>query len=190
MAIGSYLLGFALLLIVALYVGRPFLQGYTAGSETMSEREALQAQKEGLLEQIRVLDFEYETGKIPDEEHAEQRAILLQEAAATLRALDNLTPGGAKNGAVTPADRDIEAAIAAMRHTPPRAAPQGATAGDAEIEAAVQQMRSQSPAGAAGPVSGEAPNGAPKPSGRFCAQCGNPRESDDKFCAYCGTQFA
>lgn len=190
MAIGSYLLGFALLLIVALFVGRPFLQGYSAGSETLSEREALQAQKEGLLEQIRVLDFEHETGKIPDEEHAEQRATLLQEATATLRALDNLTPGGAKNGALTPADRDIEAAIAAARHTPQRSASQPAAAGDAEIEAAVQQMRGQPPAGAAGSVSVEAPNGAPKPSSRFCAQCGNPRESVDKFCAYCGTQFA
>lgn len=188
MGIGSFLLGFALLLIVALYVGRPFLQGYTAGSETLSEREALQVQKEGLLEQIRLLDFEHETGKIPDEEHSEQRAALLHEAAAVLKALDNLAVRGVKEPASPPA-QDIEAAIAAVRQNPHSV--RTPAAGDIEIEAAVQQMRRprsdvnrQST-----PVAASNGTSAPAVNGRFCANCGKPREAADRFCAYCGSQF-
>ena len=177
MGIGSILLAIALLFLVALFVGRPFLQGQPGRQETMTELEALQAQKEALLEQIRILDFEHDTGKMPGEEHAQQRAQLLQEAAAVLKALDKLAPDPVTNGSATRVEREVEAAIAAMRRVPHATPPEGET--ESQIEAAVQSMRHQV----------QQPNG-PQAAGRFCSQCGNPREPGDKFCAYCGFGFA
>ncbi len=185
MATGSILLGVALLLLVALYVGRPFLLNHNARRESLGQREALELQKEALLEQIRLLDFEYETGKMPQEEHGQQRTRLLYEAAAVLKALDNLAPAGPTNGAPAAVDADIEKAIAALRRpvADPGNQPLGAAAANeagAQIEAAIQQRRADS---------GDGPGSAARPAGQFCAQCGKPRDPADKFCAFCGNRF-
>lgn len=153
----------------------------------MSERQALRRQKEGLLELIRSLDFEHETGKIPDEEYAKQREQLLHEAAAVLKMLDKLAPA-AGNGATPDAavERDIEAAIAALRQAKDDPRPQGgrrasqpvAAGANAEIEAAVQSVR-------------RAPTPAtPQAGAGYCPNCGKARDAADKFCAYCGNPLA
>ena len=155
MDLGSILLGVALLIVVLIYVGRPFVQGHVSRRETMTEREGLEAQKAALLEQIRILDFEHETGKVPDDEHGKQRARLMQQATAILKELDDLAPALASNGSAARIESEIEAAVAGIR------------------------------GGQDGPVR------APKQGdGRFCSQCGNPRDARDKFCAYCGFSFA
>lgn len=196
---GSILLGVALVLVVALYVGRPFLRGHGEQREALSAQEALLAHKEALLEQIRTLDFELETGKMPEEEYQRQRAPLLQEAASVLKELDALAAEQPGNGATGHAARDveagIEAAIAAARGTG-RAETPPARDSEIEIEAAVRQLRrTASNNGAAEksqPQEAARPQEAVsrKPGGRFCPQCGNPREAGDKFCAYCGARFA
>lgn len=183
-SLGSILLGLALLLLIALYVGRPFLQDRLRDDGEMSDGEALLAQKEALLEQIRLLDFEHETGKMPDEEHGRQRAHLVQQAATILKQLDALAPAQRTNGAPNHIEQEIEAAIAGLRN-----APDGPPAQD-QIEAAVQDLRRAAPANEASAAPAQAANGGERPAGRFCAQCGNPRDAGDKFCAYCGFHFA
>jgi hypothetical protein len=201
MSIGSILLSGALLLIVALYVGRPFLRDQFRRRESMDERQSLTLQKEALLEQIRILDFELETGKMPEEEHARQRAQLLHEAADVLKALDRLGAAEQVNGSGARADftvdREIEAAIAAARRAPAAdhvSEPGPDIRSDQQIEAAVQQLRRPEPGSGAStaPVamhSTPKPTGPASAAGRFCSQCGNPRDAGDKFCAYCGFQF-
>lgn len=187
---GSLLMGIGLMLVVALFVGRPFLKGQLARREALTTRDALLAHKESLLEQIRALDFEHETEKMPGDEYQRQRALLLKEAAATLRELDDLAAGQQDNGATGHIARDvdaaIEAAIAATRQAPETRAPQTKEEGGsaAQIEAAVQHLRS------AGPAADGAQAARPQSAGRFCSQCGNPRDAGDKFCAHCGFRFA
>ena len=71
----------------------------------------LLAQKEATLEEIRALDFDYETNKLPEPAYQAQRAHLMEIAGETLQALDEL-------GTEQPPDdvaAQIEAAINRVR---------------------------------------------------------------------------
>jgi hypothetical protein len=178
MTAGSLLLGAALLLLVALFIGRPLL-GPSRRAERLSRREALLAQKEALLARIRDLDFDLETEKLAPEEHAAERGGLMAEAATLLRQLDELdnepaTPAAerrGRKGARRAASDEIEAAVARRRRSLPV---------EAEIEAAVASRRAAPPA--------VAMTGGQK-AGGFCPQCGKPADAGDRFCAYCGHQL-
>ncbi|MFK7803089.1 MAG: hypothetical protein AB8G95_15765 [Anaerolineae bacterium] len=87
MTTGSILLAIALLLIVSLFVARPFLLP-PPPPLVVTEKEQLEAQKEALLARIRALDFDVETGKQNSEEWAGEREFLMQKAADVLRQLD------------------------------------------------------------------------------------------------------
>lgn len=151
MTTGSILLGLALLILIALFVARPFLQR-PAGNERRrsSSYQALATRKEALLEQIRELDFDQETGKIANELYQLQRARLVSQAAALLQQLDDV---------VTPADPRLPADV------------------DEQIEAAVARLRTQpAPAATASNGSGGyCPQcGRPTDAGdKFCAACGH-----------------
>ena len=90
--IGSLLLALALLVVVGLVVVRPFLFAPPSSQLARSKRDRLEAEKEQILAQIRALDFDYETGKMPDAEYGQTRERLLVEAAALLQQIDNLEP--------------------------------------------------------------------------------------------------
>lgn len=186
MTFGSIFLGIALLLVVGLFVARPFLLPTKRQAENaLSRREALEAQKEAVLTQIRELDFDHETGKIPEEEYDSLRRQYLAEATSLLKALDALRPEGDR---VTATD-DIEAAIARLRQQP--------AAAEDEIEAAVARRRKQSASAngrtPAAQTSTATAAGTPKAvqakRAGFCPQCGEARGPDDRFCAYCGHAF-
>ncbi|MEM8861854.1 MAG: hypothetical protein AAGD96_26325 [Chloroflexota bacterium] len=101
MTLGSILIGIALLLIVGLFVARPFLLPMPA-PKTISKRDQLEAEKEALLAKIRALDFDAETDKQADEEWQGEREFLMQKATEVLRQLEE----------VGDTDEAIEAAIA------------------------------------------------------------------------------
>lgn len=187
MTVGSVLLGVALLVVVGVVVMRPFLTRHLQREKIVGRREALQAQKEAVLERIRELDFDNETGKVPDEEYESQRRQLLAEAAGILERLDALAPAATASGnGSEDVEDEVEAAISRLRKAP------STSAGSAdEIEAAVRQLRRQ-PAVANGPQSPEtiSEGSGGGDAGNFCSQCGRPRDADDKFCAYCGHQFS
>jgi hypothetical protein len=125
MTAGSIFLGLALILLVALFVLRPFLMQPARNPRPtpVSNGQMLLARKEALLNRIRDLDFDQETGKIPAAEHQQQRLVLMNEAAAILRQLDQ---PASDEPAISPppADDEIEAAIARLRQAnrPSRAA--------------------------------------------------------------------
>ena len=108
MTIGSILLATALLLLVGVLVLRPLLMGDAPASLPLTERERVSAEKEALLTEIRQLDFDHETGKLPDETYQRERLVLMQAAAEKLRVLDGLPE-------VKGVDARIEAAVAAFR---------------------------------------------------------------------------
>jgi len=185
MTIGSILLSIALLLVVGLFVARPFLfpASRQGAGDDLNEYEALEAQKEAVLAQIRELDFDHETGKVPEEEYQTLRQEYLAEAARLFKALDALRPAGERAEAAG----DIEAAVARLRQ-------KAVTPGDDDIEAAVARRRQQMVNAGDQTTTAPAPTttagSVPAKRAGFCPQCGEARDGDDKFCAYCGHAFA
>lgn len=167
MAIGSILIGVALLILVGLFIARPFLRAQDSEA-VQTERQLLLEEKEYLLDQIQALDFDHETGKIPTEVHELQRARLMEQATAVLQEID--LAGGAPIS--TPAlDDQADTAVDV----------------DIEIEAAIARLRRQRAqkkieTSASVPAAAAATNG----HARFCPQCGTPTDPDDRFCANCG----
>ena len=114
MTSGSILLGLALLLLVALVLARPFLLRQRPRRERTTLRPALLARKETLLAQIRELDFDHDTGKVPDELYQPQRQQYIQEAAAILQHLEQVAPPA---GPANEIEAAIEASVARLRQT-------------------------------------------------------------------------
>jgi hypothetical protein len=177
---GSILLGLALLIVVGLFVARPFLLAVNERTEVINGRQALEAQKEAMLDQIRDLDFDHDTGKVPAAKYQQVRAHLVAEAANILRQLERLTPGDTTEGSGT-ADRlsdEIEMAVARLRRQSVRGI-------EEDVEVAVRNVRRQAAAG-----NGTQREQQAMAAVQFCPQCGNRRDAGDKFCAHCGHGFA
>jgi hypothetical protein len=85
MTIGSIFLGLALLVLVGLFVARPLLTSEGQRKGRFTAREGLQAQKEEILSYIKALDFDFETGKLPEEDYQQQRDHYLTEGSAVLK---------------------------------------------------------------------------------------------------------
>jgi hypothetical protein len=181
MEIGSILLILALLVLVILFISRPFFAKEKSVSDQASrlqdhEHSFLLAERDRLLNALQELDFDYDLHKVPEEDYAAQRGVLLQRGADVLRRLDALE---AQSDAGKAEDR-IEAAIAARRAaaSPAAVAPNGrkqavaVTAPDDALEAMLADRRRVRQEKAAG----------------FCSQCGGPVQKSDQFCPRCGAK--
>jgi hypothetical protein len=172
LTIGSILLGAALVIIVLLYLARPFaMPEDEAARIDREEIDALLLRKESLLRDIRELDDDYESFKVAPEMYQRTRPQLVKQAALIMKRLDEhgyVTAG--EEAIPVDIDAQIEAAIQRAR------APQL----DEQIEAAILQARAT--AGPATATATQAGNGAI----RFCPQCGRRVDADDRFCPSCG----
>jgi hypothetical protein len=167
MTIGSILLGLALLGLVGLYLARPLIKPEPRSMSIMTTYEALIAQKEAILVQIRSLDFDHDTGKLTDADYERQREEFMVEAEDIFRKLDEIEEYG---GLVEP----VGVALTA-----------GSTSDfESEIEAAVTRRRTQ-PATTA-PEQKLAQPSASNGKSKYCPDCGRPTDPNDKFCANCG----
>lgn len=183
LTIGSILLGAALVLIVALYLARPF--AVPDDEEERVNREEIDGlflRKEALLRDIRELDDDYESAKVAPELYMRTRPQMVRQAAVLMKQLDERGYVAAGDGVAADVDAQsvdaqIEAAVRRLR-TPEQL--------DEQLEAAIRQAR-QKPAV---PPPADAPtNGAPVPANgatHFCPQCGRRVEPDDRFCPKCG----
>jgi rubrerythrin len=174
MDIGSLFLILGLLILVGLFVARPFFER-TARVVSQEEQalSALMAERDRVLNALQELDFDYALQKIPEAEYPAQRAILLQKGVEILRQIDAFQP----QAAATDVEARIEAAIAARRADAARQpASRPATAAavldapDDELERLLANRRRQRSEKAAG----------------FCPQCGGPVQKSDRFCPRCG----
>jgi hypothetical protein len=193
--IGSLFIVLALAVVVALFIGRPFLlrtgQGEADGTlNAEQEREhltsALLAERDRVLNSLQELDFDYSLGKIPPEDYPQQRAVLLNTGAEVLRRLDGLATDAQSSSELAAEDR-IEAAVAARRadavegtvvqpvELQPEMQPvvvgtNGNGKGKDELEEIIALRKRQRKESAAG----------------FCPRCGKPVQKSDKFCSKCG----
>jgi len=68
----------------------PFVQADKTRVDSLRER------KESIYENLRDLNFEYLAGKYPEQDYAEQRRILEDEAAAVMAEMDALEARGVR----------------------------------------------------------------------------------------------
>lgn len=178
MTYGSIFLGLALFVLVGLYVLRPILAPDVARGRNSTEYDHLLALKDAYLAQIHTLDFDYETGKIPEGDYQRQRARLMTETKDILMHMDEIE-GLALSVEELPTEIDLVAVPAADT--------------DGEIEAAVARLRQSHRAPT--PIIAEkieasgAEQGASNGEKKFCSQCGHGIDSEDKFCVSCGHQI-
>lgn len=185
MDIGSILLILSLLMLVILFVARPFLEERRRKEVNRSPEEhelsSLLAEHDRVINALKELEFDNAVGKIPAEIYPEQRKMLLTRGAEVLRKLDELEGKPVPEAVEEAAEERIEAAIAARGHlVPAYSAGNGNASGngsihDAEdaIEVAIANRR-------------RARN---ERAGGFCPKCGKPVKASDKFCPKCGTSL-
>jgi len=200
MTIGSILLGLALLIGVGLFVTRPVFVHDPHRQRRISQRKALTLQKEAILTEIRALDFDFETGKVVEDEYQQQREAFVAEAAELLKRIDVLDerfleteePAAEEPAAEEPTADELAVQQPSAAEPAPQSRPEPEFD---EIEAAIARRRAKAPPDAPAPKPVAPRQKASAATGRassggFCPQCGQPADADDRFCAYCGHQLA
>jgi rubrerythrin len=170
MEIGAIFLLLAVILLVMLFVARPFIEQRrtTAVSSEEHELSSLMAERDRLITALQELDFDHTLGKIPSEDYPSTRAELLQHAAEVLRKLDAY-PAFGQAAARSDAESRIEAVIAARRAD---AAVENSaeSVSDDDLESLIAARKS----------------GRKEKSAGFCPKCGKPMLHSDRFCPHCG----
>jgi rubrerythrin len=171
---GSVFLILGLLILVSLFISRPFfIHKATTVSKQEHQLSVLLAEKERLMLALQELDFDFTLGKIPQEDYPAQRASFLNQTATILSQLDAMQ--GESQTAVSSrpivANRSnprTESQLANKRQRKRRLPAN--VSGDDELEAMIAARRRERSEKAAG----------------FCHQCGKPFQLSDQFCPRCG----
>lgn len=173
MEIGAIFFVLAVLTLVGIYVGQPFLQ--PRSRRTMLEDHAysaLMAEYEQTINALQELDFDNLLGKIPPDDYPRQRAALLTRGAGLLRRLDKFA---AENQAGKDAQVRLEAAVAARRADASVSESTPAFS-DEDLEARIAARRKAR----------SAMQGYKEKAAGFCPKCGKPILVSDRFCPACG----
>ncbi len=158
MELAAIVLLLAVLIIVIMFVAKPFIERWRPESKGGDDVSPLLAERDRILSAIQELDFDSSLGKIPaDEEYSSRRTALLQQGAEVLRWLDEAQRAqvaskgtiGAKTGAQAAPTRPLL---------------------DDELEDMLAARRAQRKEKAVG----------------FCPKCGKPILQSDHFCPSCG----
>ncbi len=182
---GSIFLILALILLVGIYVGRPFLRPQLAAVQGKEDegaehkRSSLLADRDRLLTALQELDFDHRLGKIPAEDYPEMRAGMLASAALVMRKLDEIQGEVVQQDS---AEDRIEQVIAERRAD---AAVLKAGNGASAVGVAVK-----APARANDELENliaSRKRDRQEKSAGFCPKCGKPAQKSDRFCSRCGT---
>ncbi len=195
MALGSIFLLLAFLVLVALFVGRPFFEAkkssprYASASAERELSSAL-ADRDRILNTLYELDFDYDLGKIPEEDYQQQRTMLLEKGVLTLKALDEIQQD-VDEGA---GEDSIEAELRTRRQQ------LGTGKDGAQVDGAQNGMGT--PTAANGSLVSHDPNDEleallanrrrtrQEKAAGFCPNCGGPLAKSDQFCPRCGAKLA
>jgi hypothetical protein len=185
MDFGSLLVIFSVIILVAIFISRPFFrssadeEASTSGLDKPDqERSHLLAEYDRTLNALQELDFDNALGKIPAEEYPIQRADLIGAGAAALSRLDAIH----KENPAQSVEARLEAAIAARRAdiSRERVPLQGGArtvmgiTGQDPVEEMIASRR----------------QGRAEKSGGFCPHCGKPVQKSDRFCPRCGVTLS
>ncbi len=150
---------------------RPDLADVPANQELAE----LTAKRDAALRAVKDLEFDYQTGKVSQEDYVVYERALKAQAVTAIQAVDTYQGHQQDTLAAARAELDtaLEAQIAALRRTPP--APTPRTNGHTATTPAAAVAAAE--AGDDG-------------SATFCPQCGQGVHAGDRFCAHCGTTLA
>ena len=95
MGLGSIFLLLAFFVLVVLFISRPFFEKKKSSAAHASasidhDLSSALADRDRILNTLHELDFDYEMGKVPEEDYQQQRQILLEQGVLTLKMLDSL----------------------------------------------------------------------------------------------------
>ena len=166
MDIGAIFFTLAVITLVGMYVGQPFIQrrGRRATQED-HEYSSLMAEYDRAVNTLQELDFDNSLGKVPADDYPRQRAELLAKGAELLRKLDDLRPQESSSDA----ESRMEAA-AASRRADSSAEKSVTVLDDDDLESMISARRKTRKEKSAG----------------FCPKCGKPVQVSDRFCPSCG----
>ena len=178
MSIATIFFSIAILGIVGLFVARPLLKPRFNLLSRVSRSDRLKIQKEALLIQIGDLDFDFQTGKLTEDDHKQQRSKLMAEAASILQQMDDLQGYSTQSKSSVEEGKKIESTSRV----------------DAEVEAAIAKTTAQIRAAEEIKKGGNLkdnsehrePSRKPEAEEIICVKCGNAVDSSDKFCTICG----
>lgn len=168
MELGSIFLLLAVIVLVSLYLYTPFMARVRRVTEDSYEVSALLAERDRVINSLQELDFDNNLGKIPAEEYAPQRAMLLQKGADILRKLDELAPASSVLSAVEERGDSAQARI--EKEVRADLSAKAAELSDDDIESMLAARRNQRKEKSAG----------------FCPKCGKAVLVTDRFCPACG----
>ena len=193
MEIGSIFLILALLVVVIVFISRPFFEERTqvnrsSVSSGVHDPSSLMAERDQILDAIQELDFDYTLGKIPESDYPLQRKMLLDRGVETLRNLDALSEHPASRGAGSAKDIDaaLEAAIHARRvQSQEMDAQEVASIRSAKVRE-VNEINSIDPDDNIEFMIANRRRGRKENAAGFCPNCGGPVQKSDQFCPKCG----
>jgi len=163
MQIAAIFFTLAVLILVAIYLYAPFMERRARRvTEEEHELSALMAERDRVINSLQEIDFDFNLGKVPEEDYPTQRANLLQKGAELLRKIDALAPSGLPD-----TEARIERAIAARRADASLDRPELT---DEDLESMISSRR----------------QGRKEKSAGFCPKCGKPVMVTDRFCPSCG----
>ena len=166
MDIGAIFFTLAVVALVGMYVGQPFIQrrGQQATKKD-HEYSALMAEYERAINTLQELDFDNALGKIPADDFPGQRAELLARGASLLRKLDAMkTLKSSRN-----AESRLEAAVASGRADSSTTRSSNELSDD-DLESMIAARRKTRKEKSAG----------------FCPNCGKSNMVSDRYCPSCG----
>jgi NADH pyrophosphatase NudC (nudix superfamily) len=159
----------AVLILVGIYLYAPFMERRARRvTEDEHELSALMAERDRVINSLQELDFDFNLGKIPEEDYPVQRSALLHKGADILRKIDTLAPQAAS---AQDTEARLERAIAARR----------ADASLAKVEVSDDDLESM--------ISARRRSHTNKSAG-FCPKCGKPVMVTDRFCPSCGKSLS
>ena len=159
----------AVLILVGIYLYAPFMERRARRvTEEEHELSALMAERDRVINSLQELDFDFNLGKIPEDDYPEQRTSLLQKGADILRKIDSLAPQATS---AQDTEARLERAIAARRADAPLARVEVT---DDDLESMISSRRKSRTNKSAG----------------FCPKCGKPVMVTDRFCPSCGKSLS
>jgi hypothetical protein len=175
MDIGSIFLILGLLVLVGVFVSRPFFERGSGYEETLSDQEehdmsTLLAERDRVINALQELEFDYAVGKIPEEDYPAQREALVIRGADVLRQLDEYQPQPSEGVAEDRVEAAVEARRLATAPQPTSADTGKVSDPDDELEVMIATRRRARQEKATG----------------FCPKCGGPVQKSDRFCPKCG----